>query len=281
MTKNKNLARHADCAKKLKAKLAARLPSAICSSLRSAKRKLWWHYPTYRRASPVQKMDAWDRLKQLRTEGVLTTIHGQEIKTSPFITEGEATELHRLVTESRPGFAIEIGFAHGYSTLALLQGLSDKKCGTLLSIDPLQMVGDFSGGGLMNVKKAGLDGFHLFLEKESQFALPALVEAGTKIDFAFIDGNHIFDFTLIEFFYLDRMLETGGTIVFHDYLFPAVRACLNFIEANFPYTVSPTPEKNLRVLTKQSFDERPWYFFMPFSVPQIKWTTVENREFCE
>lgn len=281
MTKNKNLKRYASSVKKLNVKLAGMLPSVIHTKLKSAKRKLWWHYPAYRKASPNDNVDAWDGLRQLRAECMLTTIGGQQIKTAPFISEGEATELHRLVTELRPGFSVEIGFAHGYSTLAILQGLADKKCGTLLSIDPLQMVGDFSGGGLMNIRKAGLDGFHLFMEKESQFALPALVEAGMKIDFAFIDGNHLFDFTLIEFFYLDRMLKSGGTIVFHDYRFPSVRACLNFIEANFSYTVTPTPEKNLRVLKKQRADKRPWYFFTPFSVPQITWTSVENCELCD
>jgi len=39
---------------------------------------------------------------------------------------------------------------------------------------------------------------------------------GVKIDFAFVDGWHTFDYTLIDFFYIDKILRSGGLVSFHS-----------------------------------------------------------------
>ncbi|OAI57868.1 hypothetical protein AYO49_06340, partial [Verrucomicrobiaceae bacterium SCGC AG-212-N21] len=213
------------------------------------------------------------------SEGKTIAIDGQPAVAGRFISHGEQQKLHELISQEKPKVAVEIGLANGYSTLSLLQGLSDKKCGTLISIDPFQLV-DFRGAALMNIRRAGLDGFHFWWGKSSLIALPALLESESKIDFAFVDGNHLFDYTLIEFAYLDKLLRKNGLLVFHDYNYPSVRACLNYIEKNYAYTVEGR-EGSLRILRKREDDQRPWYFFKPFDVPQIEWTTLEGRGFCE
>jgi len=43
---------------------------------------------------------------------------------------------------------------------------------------------------------------------------------GERIDFAFIDGAHTFDHVLVDFFYIDRMLNVGGIVAFDDVGFP-------------------------------------------------------------
>jgi len=85
------------------------------------------------------------------------------------------------------------------------------------------------------------------------------------------------DQTMLEFFYLDRLLSRGGILVFHDYLNPSVHTVTKFVEANRAYTVRPCAAENLRVLVKQEEDSRPWYYFVPFKVPDIAWRTSENR----
>ncbi|MDB6074820.1 MAG: hypothetical protein JWO89_2460 [Verrucomicrobiaceae bacterium] len=278
--KNKNLQRYAHNRASVEEHLASRLPKALRKQFVSTKSKLWWRYPVYRRAKPVTDVDGNAVTRLLDEDGTQTNLFGEKVPATRFMTPGEQQELYRLVAEHRPKFSVEVGLAAGYSTLSMLQAIADKKCGKLLSIDPFQ-ISDFKGAGLMNVRRAGLDDFHLWWERMSHYSLPILAESGAKVDFALIDGNHLFDYTLTEFYYLDRILKREGCMVFHDYRYPAVRACLNFIEANFPYKVMPTAEPNIRVLIKENYDQRPWYYFKPFNVPQIAWTALENREMCE
>jgi predicted O-methyltransferase YrrM len=232
---------------------------------------------SYRATKPKPGENAWSLLRELWETRRALGLDGQYHPSSPFVTEGEGKELYRLVSERRPDFALEIGFFHGYSTLHLLQGLADASRGRLLSIDPFQYSPVAHGIGLMNVRRAGLEKHHLFCAGPSQFILPFLCQKGFSVDFAFIDGSHLLDFALLEFFYIDKMIAPGVPIVFHDYCNPSVYTALQFIEANFPYAVVPTVEKNLRILEKKSNDARPWYYFVPFKVPALAWTSQENR----
>jgi len=278
--KNQNLQRYAHNRASIESHVASRLPKGLRSQFASVRRGLWWRHPAYRRAKPSEGVDAHQVVRELDELGSQINLHGERVAATRFMTPGEQQVLYDLVVERRPKFAVEVGLATGYSTLSILQGLADKKSGKLLSIDPFQ-ISDFKGAGLMNVRRAGLDDFHLWWERMSHYSLPVLAESGAKVDFAFIDGNHLFDYTLTEFYYLDRILRRDGCIAFHDYRYPAVRSCLNFIEANFHYKVAPCAEPNLRVLVKEAYDDRPWFYFRPFAVPPIAWTTLENREMCD
>ena len=236
-----------------------------------------WKKPAYRRAAPTSGANGLGLLEELIRTKKAIDLDGKARDTTAFITAQEGTELHRLIVQAKPRLALEIGFLHGYSTLHLLQGLADVGAGQLVSIDPGQF-SEYAGGvGLMNVRRAGLHRFHAHMNAGSQFALPELARRRITIDFAFIDGNHLFDYTLLEFFYLDQILRVGGTLIFHDYLNPSVFTALNYIEANFAYAVADCPARNLRVVTKQAHDTRPWYYFVPFRVPQIAWTSADVR----
>src|SRR5665647_3489404 len=70
----------------------------------------------------------------------------------------------------------------------------------------------WSGMGLLNVKKAGYEAIVEFYGKPSYLALPQILGTGCKIDFALIDGMHTFDFALVDFFYIDRLLNIGGVV---------------------------------------------------------------------
>jgi hypothetical protein len=53
----------------------------------------------------------------------------------------------------------------------------------------------------------------------------------------FIDGWHTFDHVLLDFFYIDLMLEVGGIVVFDDVGYPSIRRACEFILANRTYDV--------------------------------------------
>tara|TARA_B100001093_G_scaffold442696_1_gene444587 strand:+ start:5026 stop:5418 length:393 start_codon:yes stop_codon:yes gene_type:complete len=56
-----------------------------------------------------------------------------------------------------------------------------------------------------------------------------------KLQFAFIDASHLFDLTLCEFLLIDKKLDVGGVVGFHDLWMPSLRKLLDFILANHNY----------------------------------------------
>jgi hypothetical protein len=76
---------------------------------------------------------------------------------------------------------------------------------------------------------------------------------------------------------LGKILRPSGVLVFHDYQNRSVFTALCHIEANFQYTTQPSSAKNLCILVKKQADARPWYYFVPFRVPAVAWTTLEDR----
>ena len=55
-----------------------------------------------------------------------------------------------------------------------------------------------------------------FREQRSELALPELVREQVSIQFALVDGWHTFDQVMVEFYFLNRMLDVGGVILFDD-----------------------------------------------------------------
>ena len=51
------------------------------------------------------------------------------------------------------------------------------------------------------------------------------------------DGWHTFDFVLLDFFFIDRMLNVGGILVLDDTQFPAIRKVCRFVRRNLAYSV--------------------------------------------
>jgi predicted O-methyltransferase YrrM len=140
---------------------------------------------------------------------------------------------------------LEIGMAYGLSSLFICQAHHDTGSGYHTAIDPTQST-MWKSIGLLNIKRAGLENKLRFLEDRSERILPQLYLQGEKIDFAFIDGNHLFDYTLVEFFYLDRILTLGGYIVFDDLWMPSVRKVVSFVLRNRSYELIPIKiEKNV------------------------------------
>jgi len=67
--------------------------------------------------------------------------------------------------------------------------------------------------------------------------LPELERSGQRVDFAFIDGWHTFDFTLVDFFFIDRMLKVGSVVAFDDANWLAIRKVCRFVKMNLAYSV--------------------------------------------
>lgn len=162
---------------------------------------------------------------------------GEEIGVTSDIDEACGRLLQRAIQVVRPRVGIEVGLAFGISTLHILEALHDCGGEKLIGMDPAQHDRYWRGGGLQNIRNAGYEHLYEFHEDTSQQVLPRLVSEGQRIEFAFIDGWHTFDHTLIDFFYIDQMLEVGGVVVFDDVGYPAIRRVCDFVITNRDYEI--------------------------------------------
>lgn len=203
--------------------------------------------------------------------------------------------LYDFMRTFKPGKTLETGMAYGMSTLFICQAHQENGVGHHTAIDPYEE-STFKSIGLLNIERAGLKDRLRFYAQSTAEVLPQLVQAKERLDFAFIDGRHLFDWVLLEFFFIDKMLEIGGHIAIDDLWMPGVRKAISFILKNTPYRlVRPiaryylpgwkrilrpgrrilqnpfgrdwklkfVPEK-IAILRKVSDDEREWDFYRAF-----------------
>lgn len=132
--------------------------------------------------------------------------------------------------------SVEIGCAFGISSLYICDALSQKSSPHHLIIDPFQTAW-WHRVGIYNLERAGFL-FYELIEEPSEIALPGLLQQKQSFDFAFIDGFHTFDHALVDFFYINRLLQLQGIVVFDDVNWPAVKKVVRYIINNYPgYTV--------------------------------------------
>lgn len=175
------------------------------------------------------------------------------------ISPSEGDALFSLVRRVRATRTLEIGFAYGVSATHIMMATGREH----YAIDPNEE--RYGNIGLLNVARLGwADRFHL-LPESAHTALPRLLQTNFRIDFAFIDGDHKYDTTFIEFYYLDLMLEVGGHVLFHDTWMPSIQNVLAWIRTNKTnYESVPTLVGNMALVRKLGHDSRSWDHFQEF-----------------
>jgi predicted O-methyltransferase YrrM len=155
-----------------------------------------------------------------------------------YIDRAEGALLQRAIAAVRPTTTLEIGMAYGVSTLFMCEALAElpHRC-THIAIDPYQNT-KWHGIGLRNASDAGFAELLRFFEERSEFCLPRLVQEGTTIQVALIDGRHLFEQCALEFYFIDRMLPVGGTVIFDDVDWPAIRRVVRLAMSYGTYEVT-------------------------------------------
>jgi predicted O-methyltransferase YrrM len=167
-------------------------------------------------------------------DGGMASIAGESIGLN------EAEFLTQIITELKPIVTLECGLAFGMSAMVICDALQKIASSRHIVMDPFQNRQPWVGIGLHNLRQAGFEQMVEFYEASSYTILPQLHRMGGKIDFAFIDGAHQFDFVLVDFFYVDKMLPQGGIVVFDDADWPSIRRVIRYIVTNLPYSVYRT-----------------------------------------
>jgi predicted O-methyltransferase YrrM len=169
-------------------------------------------------------------LEEILSSGKVEDVAGNVYTLEANIDMEESRFLGNLIRENNYTTSFEIGCAYGISSLSICSSLPEND-GFHSIIDPFQF-NEWKGIGIRNLEKAGLKNFKL-VEKPSEIALPDLVAAGAKFDFAFIDGWHTFDHTLLDMFYANRLLRKGGIMVIDDVGMKGVQKAVNYF-LNYP-----------------------------------------------
>jgi predicted O-methyltransferase YrrM len=176
-------------------------------------------------------------LQEIVNTGMTVLPSGETVKACSYIDESCGNLLQNIIRKKRPQVGVEVGLAFGISTLYILEAFKEVGAQKLIGMDPAQQDDYWRGGGLRNIETAGYADLYEFHENTSQQVLPELVKKEQRIDFAFIDGWHTFDHTLIDFFYIDQMLNVGGVVVFDDVGYPAIRRVCDFVLTNRDYEI--------------------------------------------
>lgn len=136
----------------------------------------------------------------------------------------DGAALHEFVRESRPVDCLELGFAHGVSTLYLAAALEANGAGRLTSVDNASArEREPSARDLLD--RAGLahrvelvyedHSYNWFLRRELRRRLGAQGIA-PRFDFCFVDGAHRWVDDGLAFSLVDRLLAPGGWVLFDD-----------------------------------------------------------------
>jgi len=181
---------------------------------------------------------------ETRVREHLERIYGKTAATGnrAFVRSGmypaELVRLHELISQNQCRSALEIGMANGTSSIVLCDALKANGGGRLTSIDPFQTTAPptgYDGAGLKNVMALGFETMHRLIEQLDYLALPQLVAQGEKFDFIFIDGYHSFDYTFIDLFFADLLLEDRGILAVHDTVWASVNRAMRWLESHKPY----------------------------------------------
>jgi predicted O-methyltransferase YrrM len=194
-------------------------------------------------------------LSEILETGVTKTANGSStVKVHSAISASEGQFLQKIVRQLDPTVSLEVGLAYGISALFICDALNVRDGTEHIVIDPYQH--DRSHGGfcddigIASLQRAGYGNIVRFIDAPSHRALAELETSGQRIDFAFIDGSHLHDFVMVDFFFIDRMLNVGGVVAFDDASWPAIRKVCRYVKTNLAYSVlgvhGSDPEPSLK-----------------------------------
>jgi predicted O-methyltransferase YrrM len=220
---------------------------------------------------PVSTNSVLDRIVQT---GRTILPSGDEVEATGYVDPSCGALLQEVIRAVRPAVAVEVGLAFGISTLYILEALKETGGDKLIGMDPAQHDNHWRGGGMHNIRQAGYESLYEFHESASQQVLPKLAAEGQRIDFAFIDGWHTFDHTLIDFFYIDQILKVGGILVFDDVSYPPIRRVCDFILTNRDYDLYDC----VRLKTNNSLSRQVKYVLNRLLQPFIRTDKTTARD---
>jgi predicted O-methyltransferase YrrM len=187
----------------------------------------------------------------------------QEASADGLLSLQDCYVIREVVRISNPTNTLEIGLASGSSALTIKSSSSNESHHT--AIDPYQQQ-SFQNRAVKRISSGGFASRFKLIEDFSHFALPSLLTSKACFEFIFNDASHMFDYTLLEAFYCDKMMPQGGVMLFDDSPWPMVANVISFLKTNLDYHCIRLNDR-LTACVKTENDDRKWYDYADFYVP--------------
>lgn len=147
-----------------------------------------------------------------------------ELDYPPLTSQDGGRKLYEFVRESGVTDVLELGFAHGTSSMYIAAGLDERGSGRLTTIDrESARAREPSIEGLLAVTGLGKYVQPIFAATSYTWELMTIIEDRShggqtepQFDFCFIDGAHTWADDGLAFFLVDKLLVPGGWILFDD-----------------------------------------------------------------
>ena len=176
-------------------------------------------------------------IEQIQSTGKVFDAEGHEYDAFPVsmsAVEGEV--IYQCLKNIRASQTLEIGLAYGMSTLHICKAIQHQEGARHIVIDPFQS-SEWHNIGLLNLERAALLPIVDFHEAPSDEVLPQLCKENTRVDFALIDGSHLFDDAFVDFYYVDKLMRAEGIVCMDDLWMPAIQKVARFFVRNRGYQV--------------------------------------------
>jgi predicted O-methyltransferase YrrM len=178
-------------------------------------------------------------LEEMYASGFVTDRKNQRRKAiDSTVSKAEALLLIQIVKDTESLSTLETGVGFGASAVAICHAKKefDLTKAVHYGIDPNQRT-EYAEAAIVSLEKEKLEDQFRLLEGPSHLMIPKLIENGVVLDFAFVDGWHTFDYTLLDFFLIDKLLRPGGMIAFHDMYSLAKQKVLRYILTHRKYKI--------------------------------------------
>jgi predicted O-methyltransferase YrrM len=185
-------------------------------------------------------------LEEIFTTRRISRPDGSTVPYEYSISADEGAALQQIIRDVKPRVTLEIGLAHGVSALFICEALKEVGGERHIVIDPGPVDG-WNDVGLHTIERGGYASLIEFHNAPSHQVLPQLEQKGERIGVALIDGWHTFDYVLVDFFYIDRILDVGGVVMFDDTRwYPGIRKVARYVATHRRYRPLPNPPTSFR-----------------------------------
>tara|TARA_B100002019_G_C21238801_1_gene584296 strand:+ start:152 stop:763 length:612 start_codon:yes stop_codon:yes gene_type:complete len=192
-------------------------------------------------------------LKKVLSENKFT-YEGKDVELIDGIPIEEVEMIYEVMSEYKPKSSLEIGLCHGISSMAICDNLKESN-GVNHIIDPGLRINKY---GINNLEKAGLKDNFIHYDDVSEVVLPQLLQDDFKVDFVFMDGWLTLDHLMLDFFYIDKILNIGGIVMFDNCEMSSVKEAFNYFSQYPSYHELTSYLYRCRYLIKESGDKRNW-----------------------
>ena len=157
-----------------------------------------------------------DSLQQIfATQTIEVDTTGERIPVHSNTTMEQGLFLQELFDMVKPARSLEVGFAYGISSLFILQKHSQYQSPerSHIVIEPDEYWGP---AAMHNIKKEGLASYIDIKKDYSDKILTQLFHEDHRIQYAYIDTTKRFDVVMQDFYFIDKIMDTGGVVILDD-----------------------------------------------------------------